>query len=768
MKVLLIAMACLLAMSMHDTGTSEEDSIGDHVTVPTNPSAGSTVFDVGSILNGNVKHDDLSPQDVFNYLKNHVIPKKNEVISQEVVKGAEKRKKTLIFQLSWLDTYKWLAYSPSAEGGLCKFCILFPPTTGQVMNSSTFVTVPFTNLRKAGGVKGKLKTHETLKYHRDSAARVQAFISTFQNPERNIQHYVSEMSRTQYELNVKILSSVVRAITFCGRRNIALLGHRDKLHVLENCGNFLALLQLFAEYDADLKNHLEHGKNALYISNTIQAQIIKIIGDIIREKVSSDIIKDGAFFSIIGDEVTETHSNREILSLCLRFVSWAHDQIPSKPSIKEVFFDFTYFTRTTGLAIATAIKDSLGANNIDISKARGQAYDGASAMSSKTAGVQARIRESAPLALYTHCRSHVLNLSIAATCQVPEVRNMVDAINSCFLFFDNSPKRQKIFELVLETKGAPTKKKHLTGLCKTRWVERHTCFETFLELYKFLSICVKAISLPHLYPEFEPNDPDSEKWNWDKDTKVTATGLHAMIRRPEFIMAFVEVKNCLHLLKGMTVKLQKRDNDILVAYNMIEETRKKIESLRTNIEREHKEWFEEAQLIAEMLDTEMTTPRIVGRQVHRANNAAATALEYYRSNYTVQFVDHLMSEFNARFSNENQVGIKLFKILPAHFHQGDHQDVVNFDEIVSELLFWENDLPHPASLKNEMKDWYQRWRSVPVGNIPTSMLDTLRQCDPDVYPCINKLLIINNESFTFVHGRREACCTYFDELAQKY
>jgi hypothetical protein len=76
---------------------------------------------------------------------------------------------------------------------------------------------------------------------------------------------------------------------------------------------------------------------------------------------------------------------------------------------------------------------------------------------------------------------------------------------------------------------------------------------------------------------------------------------------------------------------------------MIEDTRKKIKLLRSNIQREHKQWFEEAQ---EIVDTEMSIPRVVGRQVHRANNAAATALDYYRSNYTVQFVDHLLSEFN--------------------------------------------------------------------------------------------------------------------------
>ena len=65
--------------------------------------------------------------------------------------------------------------------------------------------------------------------------------------------------------------------------------------------------------------------------------------------------------------------------------------------------------------------------------------------------------------------------------------------------------------------------------------------------------------------------------------------------------------------------------------------------------------------ITEMLDNEMSVPR----QVHRANNEAATALEYYRSNYTVQF---MIICSNGRFSDENQLAIKLFQILPSYFH----------------------------------------------------------------------------------------------------
>ena len=184
--------------------SKSESDFDDRPVSATIPSTESTAkFDVGDVLVGYVK--ELGPQDKYNYLKNHFVPKQNQVISQEVVKGTVKKKKRLTFQLFWLDTYKWLAYSPRFNGGLCKFCILFPPTTGQVA-SGTFLTTPFKHLKKAGGTKEKLQTHANLKYHRDSAACVQAFISTFRKPETSIQHCVSKQARMRYELTVTILS----------------------------------------------------------------------------------------------------------------------------------------------------------------------------------------------------------------------------------------------------------------------------------------------------------------------------------------------------------------------------------------------------------------------------------------------------------------------------------------------------------------------------------------------------------------------------------
>ena len=37
------------------------------------------------------------------------------------------------------------------------------------------------------------------------------------------------------------------------------------------------------------------------------------------------------------------------------------------------------------------------------------------------------------LALYTHCRSHALNLAITKSCSVQQIRNMIDVMNETFL-----------------------------------------------------------------------------------------------------------------------------------------------------------------------------------------------------------------------------------------------------------------------------------------------------------------------------------------------
>ena len=137
--------------------------------------------------------------------------------------------------------------------------------------------------------------------------------------------------------------------------------------------------------------------------------------------------------------------------------------------------------RITGEAILQAILKFLQDNDIPASNMRGQGYDGASNMSSDAVGVQGRIKREAPLATYVHCNGHCLNLVISKSCSLPQVRNVLDRMQSCCCFFLNSPKRSGLLEVIVKHNVVDeTRRKPLLDLCKTRWAERQSAYQHFL------------------------------------------------------------------------------------------------------------------------------------------------------------------------------------------------------------------------------------------------------------------------------------------------
>lgn len=81
--------------------------------------------------------------------------------------------------------------------------------------------------------------------------------------------------------------------------------------------------------------------------------------------------------------------------------------------------------------------------------------------------------------------------------------------------------------------------------------------------------------------------------------------------------------------------------------------------------------------------------------------------------------------------------MRLLTLLPAHIAT---QSTVNIDRIVSDLMFWEMDLTHSLVLRNKISDWIKKWSQHDTQRTaPTNLLDALRECDLDIYPCIHKL-----------------------------
>lgn len=95
---------------------------------------------------------------------------------------------------------------------------------------------------------------------------------------------------------------------------------------------------------------------------------------------------------------------------------------------------------------------------------RGQAYVGASVMSDEVGGVQAKIKEISPLAIYTPA-IHIL--SIFLYLHHARLKMFISLTNESYLFLSNSPKWQRLFGLTINKFLPHARANILPGLCKT-------------------------------------------------------------------------------------------------------------------------------------------------------------------------------------------------------------------------------------------------------------------------------------------------------------
>lgn len=92
-------------------------------------------------------------------------------------------------------------------------------------------------------------------------------------------------------------------------------------------------------------------------------------------------------------------------------------------------------------SLSEAFLFQLRSCSINIDKCAGQDYDGASNMSGKFRGVQAKLRAICPQALYVQCRAYCLNLVIYHASEEPIVKNMMKIIQEIAFCFNYSTKR---------------------------------------------------------------------------------------------------------------------------------------------------------------------------------------------------------------------------------------------------------------------------------------------------------------------------------------
>ncbi|XP_065664604.1 zinc finger MYM-type protein 1-like [Hydra vulgaris] len=149
-----------------------------------------------------------------------------------------------------------------------------------------------------------------------------------------------------------------------------------------------------------------------YCGKDIQNELIELIG----KKVNTEkIAKKSKYYSIIAD-CTPDITHLEQLLLTIRFVDLSSDD--DKISVKEHFIEFLTVNESTGERLTKVIIDVLNKYGLELNDCWGQDYDNGSNMKGKNIGVQRRILDINPLAVYVPCACHSYNLLLCDTAKL--------------------------------------------------------------------------------------------------------------------------------------------------------------------------------------------------------------------------------------------------------------------------------------------------------------------------------------------------------------
>ena len=136
-------------------------------------------------------------------------------------------------------------------------------------------------------------------------------------------------------------------------------------------------------------------------------------------------------------------------------------------------------------------------------------------MSGQYNGCATLIQQKHPLAVYSHCCSHVSNWAGVNACNLVLVQNIIPTISKVFHFFDNHPKCQYVLNGVCDDSSK------LKSLCK-RWLQKIDALHIIVELFDSI---VKVF-----------NEVTSNSSKWSRDSLVDAMSMTQAMLNFEIIL----------------------------------------------------------------------------------------------------------------------------------------------------------------------------------------------------------------------------------------
>ena len=520
----------------------------------------------------------------------------------------------------------WLCYSPKWDCAYCEPCWLFGDRSSPHYNNAWV-----NGVRDWGHLSQKIEFHESSQVHIGACVvfeqwKLNGTIDS--NLERDVRNAALFWRG--------VLERIVNVTLTLASCNLAFRGHREVLGQ-PNSGNFLAIIELLACYDPVLKELISRPQGSIkYLSPAIQNELIHILSLRVQQNITADI-NEAPFFSIIMD-TTQDLSKHDQLSQVYRYVTIVRNAMDKAVNIEvmESFLGFMETVDTSASELAVNVLDSIRRNSLDMSKCRGQGYDGAANMSGIYSGVQARIREKEPLATYVHCAAHNLNLVLNDSVKnISEMERFYETIEHIYAFFGNSIKRWSM--LVGIVTGSDHPDVTLKRLCPTRWSSR---FESLSAIrYRYVDV-MKALTKIAL---------TSDKG----DERNEAAGLMKSMEKFIFIFLVVVQTKVLETVNAVSKTLQKTDTDLQTAMQLLENSIQVLSDYRRAFDQAKAT----AQTLANKWGVQSTFENVRARRVKRhfdelsEDERLTDAERYFKVQVFNATLDIIISQLSQRFAS---------------------------------------------------------------------------------------------------------------------
>lgn len=546
--------------------------------------------------------------------------------------------KSRSFSPGWYHSYPWLEYSVSRDACFCYPCRLFGAVSGgQSRPEMAFAVTGFRDWKHATEKSGSLTCHNNSLTHKQAVVAWSQYTLNVQRG-TTISERMGSVRAEQIENNRHYLKTVAEILLLCSQQEIALRGHRESPTSVDR-GNFLEILKLVANHDQIIHHRLTDGpRNATYTSAEIQNELLNVMGGMVQKKISVAAQKAG-LYSILADE-SKNCSKREQLAIVLRYVD------VDTGSILEHFLTYVEAVSLDAEGLSTYILNTLTQHGLDPTCIVSQGYDGASVMSGRCSGVQQRIKEIAPQAVYVHCYAHCLNLALVDTTRsITEASDFFALMEVLYVFMSTS----KAHEIYLQKQSElhPSKQiRRLQKLSDTRWACRYFAIDAVCCTFDSLLAALETMS----------NGENREK-------ATEAKGILLQVRSFKFLLLLVIFSRILSCTKSLSDQLQSRSIDMAKAADLVSATVAILKEFRADSKWEH--LFKYVQDVASLHSITADLPRTHRLRQLPQRYECGVVMESTGFRETVMTCDQLkdslyfpildamLSELDRRFAEKN-------------------------------------------------------------------------------------------------------------------